>query len=82
MRNPWKLSTFAFATILAAMIGTNAVTADPQPAMKSALVNLEQAQTNLKNATADKGGHRVNALDHIAKAIDEVKKGIAFDNKR
>jgi hypothetical protein len=85
MRNPWKLSTFALATMLAAVIGTKAVTtadADPQPAMKSALANLEQAQTNLKNATADKGGHRVNALGHVEKAIEEVKKGIAFDNKR
>jgi hypothetical protein len=85
MRNPWKVISFALAAVLAAAIGNNAINqadADPQPAMKSALNNLEQAQNNLKNATADKGGHRVNALGHVSKAIDEVKKGIAFDNKR
>jgi hypothetical protein len=85
MRNPWKLTSFALAAALATSTGINFVReadADPQPAMRSALQNLEQAQQNLKNATADKGGHRVNALDHVAKAIEEVKKGIAFDNKR
>jgi hypothetical protein len=85
MRNPWKLTSFGLTAVLVAVLGGNAIRsadADPQPAMKSALTNLEQAQQNLKNATADKGGHRVNALNHVAKAIDEVKKGIAFDNKR
>jgi hypothetical protein len=85
MRNPWKLTSFALAALLATTIGGNAIQsadADPQPAMRSALENLERAQQNLKNATADKGGHRVNALGHVAKAIEEVKKGIAFDNKR
>lgn len=34
-----------------------------------------------KKATADKGGHRVKAIQLTKDAIDEVKKGIAFDNK-
>jgi hypothetical protein len=85
MRNPWKLTTFALAALFATTIGSHAIQsadADPQPAMKTALDNLEKAHNNLKNATADKGGHRVNALGHVAKAIQEVKKGIAFDNRR
>ncbi|MBA2545214.1 MAG: hypothetical protein H0V17_36565 [Deltaproteobacteria bacterium] len=84
MRNPWKLTSFALAALFAATIGGRAIQsadADPQPAMKSALDNLERAHTNLKNATADKGGHRVNAIGHVEKAIAEVKKGIKFDNK-
>ena len=51
--------------------------ADDQPYMKSALDRLQDAKTNLEAANADKGGHRVKALDYVDKAIDEVNKGIA-----
>jgi hypothetical protein len=47
-----------------------------QPHMQSALDLLRQAKSNLESATADKGGHRVKAIDYVNKAIDEVKKGI------
>jgi hypothetical protein len=47
-----------------------------QPHMQNALTALENAKTNLQNATSDKGGHRVKALDYVKSAIDEVKKGI------
>ncbi|MBL9045286.1 MAG: hypothetical protein JNM83_27000 [Myxococcales bacterium] len=56
--------------------------AEPQPHMKSALNSLEGALGQLEKATADKGGHRVKAIDHVKQAIAEVKAGIAFDNKR
>lgn len=47
-----------------------------QPHMQSALTALESARNNLERATADKGGHRVKALDYTNDAISEVKKGI------
>jgi hypothetical protein len=84
MRNPWKLTSFALAALLAAVVGNaaiNSADAEPQPKMKSALGHLESALSDLKAATADKGGHRVKAIENVNAAIDQVKKGIEFDNK-
>ena len=55
--------------------------AEKQPAMAKAHQNLEEAKRNLENATADKGGHRVKALELVNAALAEVKAGIQFDNK-
>jgi hypothetical protein len=53
-----------------------AVTPD-QPHMQAALDNLKNARNNLVQATADKGGHRANAIKLIDQAIAEVNLGIA-----
>ncbi len=53
-----------------------AATSLDQPHMQAALDYLRQAKSNLESATADKGGHRVKAIDLVNKAIDETKKGI------
>ena len=37
--------------------------AEPQPKMKEALEHLRQAKAALQAATADKGGHRVKAIE-------------------
>lgn len=50
-----------------------------QPHMQAALDKLQEARSNLEAATDDKGGHRVKALEHVNKAIDEVKQGIEYD---
>jgi hypothetical protein len=84
MRNPWKLTSFALAAILATSIGNNFVSsaaADPQPNMQAALGSLQSALTSLQNATADKGGHRAKAITLTKQAIAETEKGIKFDNK-
>lgn len=47
-----------------------------QPHMKSALNQLYSARKNLEEATADKGGHRVKALEFVNKALDEVALGL------
>src|SRR3954462_7420911 len=47
-----------------------------QPHMERARTALESGKNNLENATTDKGGHRVKALDLVKDAIEEVKKGI------
>jgi hypothetical protein len=52
------------------------VASPDQPHMERAKDALESAKNNLERATADKGGHRVKALDYVRDAIDEVKKGI------
>jgi hypothetical protein len=55
--------------------------ADKQPMMRAALGNLQQAKANLEKATTDKGGHRVKALALVNEAIEQVQKGIEFDNR-
>jgi uncharacterized membrane protein YqiK len=48
--------------------------------MNAAIQQLREAQQSLQAATADKGGHRVNALQLIDQAIAEVQAGIQYDN--
>lgn len=55
--------------------------AEKQPLMAKAHMNLEEAKRNLENATADKGGHRVKAIELVNAALIEVKAGMQFDNK-
>jgi len=84
MRNPWKLTSFALAALLAASIGTGALNtadADVQPKMQDALSSLNSALGSLQAATSDKGGHRVKAIALTKSAIEQVEKGIKFDNK-
>ena len=52
-----------------------------QKFMQAALKDLKTAQSYLKKATADKGGHRQNALDLVARAINSVNNGIDYDRK-
>ena len=49
-----------------------------QPHMWNALNSLQNAQAELKMATADKGGHRQNALNLVAQAITQVHAGINY----
>ena len=78
MPNPWKLTSIALATMLA----FNTAGADVQPKMHDALGHLQSALTSLQNASADKGGHRVKAINLTKSAIEQIEKGIKFDNKR
>lgn len=52
-----------------------------QPFMRAAQENLEDALKYLKRATADKGGHRENAISITSQAITSVKNGIAYDQQ-
>ncbi|MBK6696752.1 MAG: hypothetical protein IPG50_31850 [Myxococcales bacterium] len=82
--NVWKLSTVALAGALATTIGFGHVSlaqAEPQPHMQAALSALKVAKEQLEKASHDKGGHRVKALGHTKDAIEQVQKGIAFDDK-
>jgi hypothetical protein len=49
-----------------------------QPHMKAALDSLQAAKTELNAAEADKGGHRVKALELVNSAIAEVQAGIEY----
>lgn len=67
---------------LAAGFALGTLNAENQPNMVAALSHLNNAAASLKKATADKGGHRVKAIQLTNEAIAEVKAGIAADNKK
>ena len=48
-----------------------------QPHMEAALNALLTAQSELKVAEHNKGGHRAKALDLVTRAIQQVRLGIA-----
>lgn len=47
--------------------------------MEAALASLQQAKDSLNKASADKGGHRVRALQLVENAIKQVNAGIEYD---
>lgn len=71
------------AVVVAFVLGgfTQSAFAEKQPKMEEALVHLRYALAALNGATHDKGGHRAKAVELTQKAIEEVNKGIAFDEK-
>jgi hypothetical protein len=73
-----------FAVLVTLMLAAGFIagraTAD-QPHMQAALEHLRAARAELKQAEADKGGHREKALRAVDTAIDQVQRGIAFDRK-
>ena len=58
----------------------NSGPAGDQPNMEEALDRLKEAKNNLEKASADKGGHRVKAIEYVNRAMDEVKAGIKAGN--
>ncbi len=72
-----RLSILLAVAILATT--SFAVPPPDQPFMQAALADLREAMTHLRNATADKGGHRQRAIDHTNAAITAVNRGIEYD---
>jgi hypothetical protein len=72
-------------TLFAAMVLLSTVaiagTVPDQPFMRAARGNLQNAKAELQKATPDKGGHRLNAIGLVNRAITEVNDGIAFDRR-
>jgi signal transduction histidine kinase len=54
--------------------------AEPQPHMQEALDALRTAEHHLREATGDKGGHRLRAIQLVNQAEAEVQRGIQWDN--
>ena len=58
--------------------------ADPgekHPHMQAAMKQVNQAEQQLERAAHDYGGHRSKALQLLKQAEQEIKEGIAFDEK-
>jgi hypothetical protein len=65
------------------LLGVSAKSADAyQGNMERALSALYQALGSLREATPDKGGHRVRAMNLISQAISETQAGIEFAAER
>ncbi len=80
--------TATAAVVLTVVVATGAplfysssVTAEVQPKMSGALLDLQAAKRKLERASTDKGGHRKIALALVRDAIAEVKKGMKYDNR-
>ncbi len=52
-----------------------------QPFMQAARADLNTAKRELQSATANKGGHRANAISLVNQAIGQVNAGIAYDRR-
>ena len=66
--------------VAAVLAGATEARAD-QPHMEAALDALKTARRELDAASADKGGHRGNALRLVKEAMIEVERGIDFAKK-
>jgi hypothetical protein len=70
----------AAAVALGTGVATLSAHAEKQPKMRAALAQLHKAKETLKDAEADKGGHRVKAVQLLDEAIKEVEAGITYDD--
>jgi hypothetical protein len=71
-------AAFALVSAFALHAGlAGAQTGGNQPHMQSALNALATAREELQVAVANKGGHRVKALEFVNAAIGEVRGGMA-----
>lgn len=46
--------------------------------MEKAMSALKEAKHHLEKADANKGGHRLKAIDHVDKAMNQVELGISY----
>jgi hypothetical protein len=60
------------------LVGAGTVLA-AQSHMVRARTYLNDALTELQAATANKGGHRANAINYVRQAIDETNLGIQYN---
>lgn len=72
---------FMFITILLSVSALSLTVKADQPFMQAARNDLTKAMGFLRKATADKGGHRQNAINLVARATNEVNAGIEYDRR-
>jgi hypothetical protein len=77
-----KITSFVLlsAVILSISVLTLSTSAD-QPFMRAARNDCNTALGFFRHATADKGGHRANAMNMTSRAIAEINLGIAYDRR-
>lgn len=79
-----EFATFAAGSVAAAgLVAASATAASAyQGNMERAISALYDALGSLREATANKGGHRARAMELIRQALDEVQAGIEYADDR
>jgi hypothetical protein len=72
------LAAFALGVLAPRAIRARDSLPPQQVHMQAALESLKAAQEHLGQAVADKGGHRVKAMQHTKLAIQETQAGIEY----
>jgi multidrug resistance efflux pump len=67
--------------IVVLLCALSAIALADQPYMRAARTDLQQARAQLQAALANKGGHRMKAIEHVNSAIAYINQGIAFDRR-
>lgn len=52
---------------------------EPHPEIRAAIGALERAKTHLQHAAHDFGGHRVEAIGAIDRALEQLRLALKFD---
>ena len=52
---------------------------EPHPEIHAAIHHLEEAKANLEKAAHDFGGHRLKALEHTNRALEECHEALNFE---
>jgi len=54
---------------------------EPHPEINRAIAALEKARWHLEHAAHDFGGHRVEAIGAIDRALDQLRIALKFDRR-
>ena len=71
--------TAAGAAGLALVAGISAAHAEPHPEIRAAINALEKAKFDLEHAAHDFGGHRVEAIGAIDRALEQLRLALKYD---
>jgi len=74
----WFKRFFCAAAAFAVAFAIGCATGRGQPHMVAALDELRAARGELQVAAADKGGHRVRAIELVDDAIEQTRRGIDY----
>lgn len=74
----WLKRCLCTAAAFGVAFAIGCATGHGQPHMAAALDELQAARGELQSASADKGGHRVRAIELVDEAIEQVRRGIGY----
>jgi hypothetical protein len=76
-----NLAAGAAAAGVALAAGLSAAHAEPHPALRAAINSLEKAKFDLMHARHDFGGHKMEAIESIDRAIEQLRIAMRFDRR-
>jgi hypothetical protein len=67
------------AAVTGLALAANAAHAERHPRIRQAMRALENARDDLQHADHDFGGHRVQAIEAINRALEQLREALRFD---